>query len=194
MPPAALEDLVPAPAEPPTIVTAGWPPTAAGWPGRRPRPLRHRGGACRAQHPLRLLTNFFFPQVKLIAKTRDGAKVRRRYDIATTALPAPARPPRLPVAAKTELAASHARLNPPSCASSSARRAAPRTAEPPHLTEAPNAAHFRSRARLTGDVARRCPKFGAPDVGPTPAPRKSDEPPEPARWPCRTSTVSRSFT
>lgn len=29
---------------------------------------------------LRLLTNFFEPQAKLVEKTRDGAKVRRRYD------------------------------------------------------------------------------------------------------------------
>src|SRR5437763_40113 len=29
---------------------------------------------------LRLLTNFFQPQAKLIAKSRDGAKVRRVYD------------------------------------------------------------------------------------------------------------------
>ncbi len=33
---------------------------------------------------LRLLTNFFYPQMKLVAKTRDGAKVIRRYDKPTT--------------------------------------------------------------------------------------------------------------
>lgn len=29
---------------------------------------------------LRLLTNFFIPQAHLVAKTRDGAKLTRRYD------------------------------------------------------------------------------------------------------------------
>lgn len=33
---------------------------------------------------LRLFTNFFCPQAKLIAKTRDGAKVSRRHDTPTT--------------------------------------------------------------------------------------------------------------
>jgi hypothetical protein len=33
---------------------------------------------------LRLLTNFFIPQAKLIAKSRDGAKVSRQYDTPTT--------------------------------------------------------------------------------------------------------------
>jgi hypothetical protein len=33
---------------------------------------------------LRLLTNFFVPQAKLVSKHRDGAKVRRRYDTPAT--------------------------------------------------------------------------------------------------------------
>jgi hypothetical protein len=33
---------------------------------------------------LRLITNFFVPEAKLIAKTRDGAKVRKRYDTPAT--------------------------------------------------------------------------------------------------------------
>lgn len=33
---------------------------------------------------LRLLTNFFSPQAHLVSKTRDGAKVTRRYDTPTT--------------------------------------------------------------------------------------------------------------
>lgn len=33
---------------------------------------------------LRLMTNFFIPQAKLIAKTRSGAKVVKRYDTAAT--------------------------------------------------------------------------------------------------------------
>jgi hypothetical protein len=36
-----------------------------------------------ARH-LRLLTNFFCPQAKLVSKTRDGARVVRRYDKPTT--------------------------------------------------------------------------------------------------------------
>ncbi len=33
---------------------------------------------------LRLLTNFFVPQAKLVSKSRDGAKVTRRYDALAT--------------------------------------------------------------------------------------------------------------
>ncbi len=33
---------------------------------------------------LRLLTNFFYPQAKLVSKTRNGARVTRRYDTPTT--------------------------------------------------------------------------------------------------------------
>ncbi|MGI8492714.1 MAG: hypothetical protein ACR2KC_05195 [Acidimicrobiales bacterium] len=33
---------------------------------------------------LRLLTNFFCPQAKLVSKTRDGAKVTRRHDTPAT--------------------------------------------------------------------------------------------------------------
>jgi len=38
----------------------------------------------RLYEPLRLYTNFFQPSLKLLEKTRDGAKVRRRYDPART--------------------------------------------------------------------------------------------------------------
>ena len=31
-----------------------------------------------------LLTNYFYPQQKLVSKVRDGAKVSKKYDIATT--------------------------------------------------------------------------------------------------------------
>ena len=33
---------------------------------------------------LRQLTNFFIPQAKLVEKSRDGARVRRRYDTPAT--------------------------------------------------------------------------------------------------------------
>ena len=38
----------------------------------------------RLYQPLRLMTNFFTPQQKLIAKTRDGAKVTKKHDTAKT--------------------------------------------------------------------------------------------------------------
>ena len=34
--------------------------------------------------PQSKLTNYFYPQQKLVAKTRDGAKVSKKYDTATT--------------------------------------------------------------------------------------------------------------
>lgn len=40
----------------------------------------------RLYQPLRLMTNFFTPQQKLIAKTRDGAKVIKQHDTAKTPL------------------------------------------------------------------------------------------------------------
>ena len=38
------------------------------------------------RHELRLLQNFFLPSVKLLAKVRVGARVRRRYDVPQTPL------------------------------------------------------------------------------------------------------------
>jgi hypothetical protein len=61
---------------------------------------------------LRLLTNFFVPQAKLIAKSRNGAKVTRQYDTATTPYQRLLDSGTLTKAGARALAATYRQLNP----------------------------------------------------------------------------------
>lgn len=61
---------------------------------------------------LRLLTNFFSPQAKLIRKERDGAKVRKHYDTPATPYQRLLADPRVPAKTKKQLHATYASLNP----------------------------------------------------------------------------------
>lgn len=61
---------------------------------------------------LRLLVNFFQPSTKLLEKTREGAKVRKRYDTARTPCQRVLASPDVPVAAKRRLAEQYETLNP----------------------------------------------------------------------------------
>jgi hypothetical protein len=61
---------------------------------------------------LRLMTNFFVPQAKLIAKEREGAKVRKRYDRPQTPYQRLLADRRIPAATKRELTAIYRDLNP----------------------------------------------------------------------------------
>lgn len=61
---------------------------------------------------LRLLTNFYSPQQKLIAKTRHGAKITKRYDTARTPYQRLCADPRIPATTKTSLTAQYQTLNP----------------------------------------------------------------------------------
>jgi hypothetical protein len=61
---------------------------------------------------LRLYVNFFQPQMKLLEKTREGAKVRRRYDEARTPYQRLLGSPHLSAAAKAALTRTYRRLNP----------------------------------------------------------------------------------
>jgi hypothetical protein len=61
---------------------------------------------------LRLMTNFFVPQAKLIAKERDGAKVRKRYDRPQTPYQRLRADRRIPATTKRELDAVYRDLNP----------------------------------------------------------------------------------
>lgn len=61
---------------------------------------------------LRLITNFFVPQAKLISKQRDGAKVRKRYDRPATPYQRLLADPRIPAKAKKQLTATYRTLNP----------------------------------------------------------------------------------
>lgn len=61
---------------------------------------------------LRLLTNFFSPQAKLISKERDGAKVRKRYDTPATPYQRLLADPQVPAKDKKQLRATYATLNP----------------------------------------------------------------------------------
>ena len=61
---------------------------------------------------LRLYTNFFQPQMKLIEKTRAGAKVSRRYDTARTPYRRVLASPDVGDQAKAALTMTFLRLNP----------------------------------------------------------------------------------
>lgn len=61
---------------------------------------------------LRLFVNFFQPQMKLVAKTRQGAKVSKRYDRASTPYRRALASPEVSEAAKAQLTRSYLRLNP----------------------------------------------------------------------------------
>lgn len=61
---------------------------------------------------LRLMTNFFSPQQKLIAKHRDGAKVTKRYDRAATPYQRVMADPRVTKKVKKKLTSQYNKLNP----------------------------------------------------------------------------------
>src|SRR5712691_101343 len=61
---------------------------------------------------LRLWVNFFLPQRKLLEKTREGARVRKRYDQARTPYRRVLASPEVAPQAKTALAAQYLTLNP----------------------------------------------------------------------------------
>jgi len=56
--------------------------------------------------------NFFQPQMRLVTKSREGAKVRRRYDTAATPYRRILRSPEVPERSKRELTATYQALNP----------------------------------------------------------------------------------
>ena len=61
---------------------------------------------------LRLFVNFFQPQMKLVAKTRTGAKVTKHYDTATTPYRRALASAEVSAAAKAALAATYLAINP----------------------------------------------------------------------------------
>jgi hypothetical protein len=61
---------------------------------------------------LRLMTNFFIPQAKLIAKTRTGAKVTKKYDTAATPYQRVLARPDIDQQVKDRLTAQYQGLNP----------------------------------------------------------------------------------
>ena len=61
---------------------------------------------------LRLMNNYFQPQMKLINKERDGAKVRRRYDAPQTPCQRLLASPKIPHSVKKRLRKEYAALNP----------------------------------------------------------------------------------
>jgi uncharacterized protein (DUF2384 family) len=61
---------------------------------------------------LRLITNFFAPQAKLVSKQRDGAKVRKRYDRPTTPYQRLLADSRIPASTNKRLTATYRGLNP----------------------------------------------------------------------------------
>jgi hypothetical protein len=62
--------------------------------------------------PLRLYTNYFQPSVRLVAKTREGAKVRKRYDDAQTPYQRLLAAPQVKEGVKCGLRAEYWMLNP----------------------------------------------------------------------------------
>lgn len=58
------------------------------------------------------LTNYFYPQQKLISKVRDGAKVSKKYDTATTPYRRAQRHDTVVAEHKAVLADTHASVNP----------------------------------------------------------------------------------
>lgn len=61
---------------------------------------------------LRLITNFFAPQAKLISKHRDGAKVTKRYDRPASPYHRLLADPRIPAKTKTALRRAYRDINP----------------------------------------------------------------------------------
>ena len=61
---------------------------------------------------LRLITNYFAPQAKLISKQRDGANVRKRYDLPTTPYQRLLADPNIPLKIRKQLTATYRSLNP----------------------------------------------------------------------------------
>jgi hypothetical protein len=61
---------------------------------------------------VRLLVNFFHPSMKLVSKTREGAKVRRRYDVPKTPHQRLMQSPNIPQTVKDQLTAQFDELNP----------------------------------------------------------------------------------
>ncbi len=61
---------------------------------------------------LRLLVNYFQPSSKLVEKTREGPKVRRRHDTARTPYQRVLASPHVPLAAKRRLTRQYETLNP----------------------------------------------------------------------------------
>lgn len=59
-----------------------------------------------------LLTNYFYPQQKLVKKVRDGAKVTKKYDTATTPFRRAMKHPTITEDRKMSMARSHALINP----------------------------------------------------------------------------------
>jgi hypothetical protein len=59
-----------------------------------------------------LLTNYFYPQQKLISKVRNGAKVTKKYDTATTPHRRAAADPKVTDQVKAKLAHTYATINP----------------------------------------------------------------------------------
>src|SRR5262249_55881564 len=59
-----------------------------------------------------LLTNYFYPQQQLIAKARDGAKITKKHDTATTPHRRAQAHPNLPTTAKANLTRTYLDINP----------------------------------------------------------------------------------
>jgi transposase InsO family protein len=99
-----------------------------------------------------LLTNYFYPQQKLISKVRDGAKVTKKYDRATTPHRRAAGHDSVSAEDKTILTDTHAELNPAAVqreiqaltdrlltltTSKAAASSKPRAAQPPASSSSP---------------------------------------------------------
>ena len=59
-----------------------------------------------------LLTNYFYPQQKLVLKVRDGAKITKKHDTATTPHRRAQAHPNLPTTAKANLTRTYLDINP----------------------------------------------------------------------------------
>ena len=59
-----------------------------------------------------MLTNYFYPQQKLIFKVRDGAKLTKKHDTAATPHRRAQAHPNLPTTAKATLTATYLDINP----------------------------------------------------------------------------------
>ena len=59
-----------------------------------------------------LLSNYFYPQQKLVYKARDGAKVIKKYDTAATPQQRAQAHPNLPTTAKADLTRTYLDINP----------------------------------------------------------------------------------
>ena len=97
------------------------------------------------------MTNLFYPQQKLLSKQRQGAKVIKKYDVATTPYSRATGRKEVTAAAKERLVGIDAELN-PAALQRQVQAPQQRAAQPHHLQEAETAGACTRRTDLSAGI------------------------------------------